>query len=196
MATPARLILIAALMLTSTAPAQAFGWGPFYTSGYRSTSYSPAYYACYVPVVYSYPAYGYVATPIYMMPAVTVVPGVAPVVQPVPKYAQPSPAPSSQTAPPPAAPAKPTGPKVSESQSFSGPPTAAAASAGGQVQVGFWNTRARDVALSVNGQPYTLAAGHAVTLNLPRQFAWRMDQGDNRTESVPADRANFEIVIR
>ena len=63
-------------------------------------------------------------------------------------------------------------------------------------RVGFWNLTGRDVTLVVDGQTHFLRKDHAVTLDLTRQFAWKMDQGEPRNERVPADRPSHEIVLR
>jgi hypothetical protein len=43
---------------------------------------------------------------------------------------------------------------------------------------------------------HVVPANQAVTLALPRQFTWQLEQQSPQTESVPADRASFEIVLR
>ncbi len=215
MVTRTRLLVIAAVVLAAAAPPRALGWGLFHApSAYSSSGYYSAYPACGVPVVYARPAYVYVSMPVYAAPLVVapptvavgpLLPGGVPVVQPVPRYAQPTPAPPSQiqkpqSTEPPTTPTRPAGPKVTESKAlyntYTGDRSAGTSTRSGPIRVGFWNTRSGEVALSVNGQSYSLAGGRALTLSLPREFAWRMDEGTLHAESVPADRASFEIVIR
>jgi hypothetical protein len=202
-----RPIAILALLLVLPAVADAHGWGLFgRTSQYQTTTsyYYPTYYA---PATVSY----YVPTPVAVAPVAVAPVVVAPVEvcpQPVvavpapvpvvtPPLAQPVPAPPSRSVEPPLA----VPPRVKESsQSFFQTYTARRADPGNSglpmKQVGFWNTTQRSVTLRVNGDTFVLAPGRALTLNLPAQFAWQYDQGPARSESVPADRTSFEVVIR
>jgi hypothetical protein len=141
-----------------------------------------------------------------------------------PAYAQPTPAPPSGIRPVPTTgrlggprvteetqepplpvnnstrPSKASGPRVTESRSFYDPYTqltnTTTISESSLVRVGFWNTRGQTVTLSIDGRTHTVAGGHAITLNLPRQFSWRMDEGSTQGETVPAERTSLEIVIR
>jgi hypothetical protein len=63
-------------------------------------------------------------------------------------------------------------------------------------RVGFWNLTGRDVTLVVDGKSQLLPRDRAVTLELPREFSWQIDQQPARSERVANEKASHEIVIR
>jgi len=148
----------------------------YYPSYYYPSYYYPSYYPAYVP------AYA---------PVVMPTPGFVPA--PAPVYATPTPAPPC---PPPAAtpsPAVTPPPAVRESQS-NYPTTARSVST--TAKVSFWNYSGRDVKLRVDGETRTIAAGRGLTLELPRDFVWQVDERTPETERVPSREPALEIVIR
>src|SRR5262249_28260168 len=154
----------------------------------------PAYY----PVSYSYPStYYYWAAPTYAC-----VPAGPAVYSPMPAYtpyAQPRPAPPSGTPEPPLQKTDKRGPKITESRYADEKKVltqSSPAPAPGQCRVGFWNLTGRDVTLTIDGQTHTVKRNRALTLDLSREFEWRMNEGETRTERVPADRVTHEIVLR
>jgi hypothetical protein len=52
------------------------------------------------------------------------------------------------------------------------------------------------VTLVVDGQTRVLPRDRAVTLDLAREFVWRIDQQPSRTERVGDDKSSYELVIR
>jgi hypothetical protein len=184
----ARAVLAAGLLLLAAPAASGHGHGRavYATAAY----YYPAYY--YYPALVAAPV-AYPA-PVYAAPAAAVCP--VPAVHVAPAFAQPTPAPPSpglvpQTAEPPLQKAPP---KVTESHSTSG--KAALPADGVCCRVGFWNVSGRDVTLTVNGEARLLASNQALTLQLGRQFTWRIGGGSPHAEQMPADKAALEIVIR
>lgn len=189
----ARAGLLAALLLASLArPAHGFGgrWG--YTARYSYPIYASSYY----PTYYSAPAIATVAyapawqvyaapVPVYCVPTVPVNASTAPL------YAVPTAAPPSQTIEPPAA------PSVTEARSgaalktvqIGGPAT-------DRVRVGFWNASGRDLTLTIDGQAHVVPRNRSITLDLGRQFVWRIDQRSPQNESIPAGNSTLEIVLR
>jgi hypothetical protein len=185
----ARAALLAALVALALAgPAPAFGgWG-------RATSSYASYPAYYSPVVYPTTVSYYApvwevsyAAPVVCPPATTVLAPVASV------HAVPTPAPPSQTAEPPVR----SGPVVTESRAGEGPSVMVRSGPGNnRARVGFWNVTGRDLTLTVDGQTYVLSRGRSLTLNLGRQFVWRVDQRPAQAEAVPAGNGTLEIVVR
>src|SRR5262249_13850257 len=97
------------------------------------------------------------------------------------------------------APMPPAGqvPGVSESTSATRPTvTTTAARPSATVRVSFWNRSAADVTLHVDGQARVLARGRGLTLDLPREFAWHVNDRPEETERVPAHEPGIEILIR
>jgi hypothetical protein len=189
--------LPAALLLAALAgPAHAFGGRWAYAASYP--------YPVYYPVRYSVPAVATVsyyapAWQVYAVPApVVCAPGAAvPVTVPAgPLYAVPTPAPPSQTVEPP--PAKTgAGPAVTEARAGAVLKTVAAASTGkARVQVGFWNVSGRDLTLTIDGQPYALPRNRSITLDLGRQFTWRIDRRAPQSENIAEGNSTLEIVLR
>jgi hypothetical protein len=63
-------------------------------------------------------------------------------------------------------------------------------------RVGFWNLSGRDVTLVIDGKSRLVARDRALTLVLPRDFGWRVDQQPAQTEHVANEKSAHEIVIR
>jgi hypothetical protein len=193
--------------LASTAAAQA-NWPPRWTTGYYYSSYDyyavPAVRSYYYAPVYYAPAY---YTPVYYAPAPVYVAPAPPycptsVVQPVPVYgpgyANPTPAPPSQTKEPPTAIS--AGPSVTESRTITvdGGAASKVAITGTKdtVKVGFWNVSGAAVKAIVDGKTYTIPSNNNLTLTLNREFTYQIDAQAPRTERVPDDKTGHEIVIR
>jgi hypothetical protein len=62
--------------------------------------------------------------------------------------------------------------------------------------VSFWNLSPGPVTLRVNDRAYTLERGRQLTLDLPRQFQWRLDPRDPEHAQVPDGQPGLEIVVR
>ena len=62
-------------------------------------------------------------------------------------------------------------------------------------KVGFWNLTGRDVKVNVNGQDRVVPRDRAITLDLAREFTWKLD-GQAAQVQVPADKNAHEIVLR
>jgi hypothetical protein len=62
-------------------------------------------------------------------------------------------------------------------------------------RVGFWNLTGRAVTIKVDGKSVTLAKDRDITLDLERQFTWRLDGGPERSVRIDADLATHEIAI-
>jgi len=64
----------------------------------------------------------------------------------------------------------------------------------------FWIVTAtptvRDLKLRVDGETRTRAAGRGLTLEMPREFTWQVDERTPENERVPTNEAGVEIVIR
>jgi|SRR5882724_188572 len=170
------LIVLATLGLNS---AGAFGWVR------AAPAPSPHCYS--IPLVvygwtYSYPAtYGYPA----------VVPRAIPTAAP-PSATTPEP-PLFKKIEMPNADMGTKGPTVLELRSMNPAITGLAKD---RCRVGFWNLTGRDVTLVVDGKSRLVARDRALTLELPRDFGWRVDQQPAQTVHVANDKASHEIVIR
>jgi hypothetical protein len=154
-------------------------------------SYQPA---AYVPV--------YQVAPVAVLP-MPCVPQLPPATAPRPRVlpGQPQPLATPLPAPPPSSREPPTGsppaPIITESRSLGGSRRPAPAGlAAGRVRVGFWNATGRDLTLTIDGRPRTLARDRAVTLDVDRTFVWRVDDGAAKTEQVPTQERTFEVIIR
>jgi hypothetical protein len=186
----ARVGLLAALLLAALArPALGSGWRWGYTAAYSYPVYPASYYPTYyrvpavVTVTYA-PAWQVYATPapVYCAPVVPVAPA--------PLYAVPTPAPPSRTAEPPAA------PTVIEARSGAALKTVPVSADSDRVRVGFWNVSGRDLTLTIDGRARVLPRNRSITLDLGRQFVWRIDARAPQNESIPADKSTLEIVLR
>jgi hypothetical protein len=174
----ASVLVLATLGLNE---ADAFGW-------FRAAS-APAYPHCNsVPLI----AYGGWS---YSYPATYFNPGAVPLAIPI---AAPPSAPTGEppllkkVEMPPADPGKP-GPAVIEARSGS---PAIAGLPTNRCRVGFWNLSGKDVTLVVDGMARLVTRDRAVTLQLPRDFVWRIDQQPAQTVRVADDKTAHEIVIR
>jgi hypothetical protein len=195
------------LVLCLSAPAQGFGFrwrSAYYPSYYSHSYYSHSYYApaYYAPRMSHYPAIYYSPQPAYpyayQHQCVPVMPAGHYPSYGFQPYAQPRPAPASTREPPTDKPAPPgRSPKITESRYAADTATDKQPPASkDHCKVGFWNLTGRDVSLLVDGQSHFLRKDHAMTLDLTRQFAWKMDQGELRSERVPADQRTHEILLR
>jgi hypothetical protein len=63
-------------------------------------------------------------------------------------------------------------------------------------RVGFWNLAGRDVTLVVDGQARVVPRDRTVTLDLAREFVWRVDQQPAQNERIADDKSTHDIVIR
>jgi hypothetical protein len=172
-------VLLALVVLVR--PAAGHGWFPVRTSTY----YYPVY-TYYLPVTtYTVPLVAEVMLPVC-----------PPAVQTAPAYAQPTPAPPSspplrQTVEPPLRQSQ--RPTVTESHSQV---QKVSIPADALCRVGFWNLTGREVLLRVAGQTHRLPANQALTLSLSRRFTWQADQQPQETVEIPAERSDWEIVLR
>jgi hypothetical protein len=161
------VLVLATLGLSS---ASAFGWS-------RSSTVARCYYYPAPIVAYSGWAYAYPVVPSYSVP-----------------LAVPTPAPpSTSTAEPPLLrrvempPAdKPLKPNVVEARKTATP----------RCKVGFWNLAGRDVVLNIDGKSQIVPRNRSVTLELARDFVWRVDEQPAKTERIADDKATHDIVIR
>jgi hypothetical protein len=63
-------------------------------------------------------------------------------------------------------------------------------------RVGFWNLSGKDVTIVVDGMTRLVTRDRAVTLQLPRDFVWRIDRQPAQSVRVADDKTVHEIVIR
>jgi hypothetical protein len=113
------------------------------------------------------------------------------------KLAQPVPAPAS----PEKGSETPRGAGVSESRSYFSAYAvvvrdAQPRPANDRARVGFWNLSNADITLTVANQAYALQRGKSLTLDLPREFVWRVDSREPQNEKMPENESALEIVIR
>jgi hypothetical protein len=192
-----RVLLAVPGLLLSGQWADAFGWRSSHT-----VSYYPVFYT--YPVVYSYPA---CPVPVIAAPVMTA---------PTTPYAVPRAAPPSprESAEPPTSSSKKQAPTINEMRSNSGTahpltPTPLPQGERGRgegaskypsvddrCRVGFWNVSGRDVTIKVNGESRRLPRNRAVTLELPRDFVWQLEDREVRREQVPSGQPTFEIILR
>jgi hypothetical protein len=181
------LALVLGLMLSSPAAAQAIYYDCVWPV------YYPAWTVAYWPVCYAY------------APATKP----APRATPAPAARQPMPAAKKESTQPkekePARTVEPeaTKPLPATTSDEKRPPIVTEsrsgrveAVSGDKCRVGFWNLSGHDVSLTVEGKTHALAKDRAVTLDLPREFAWRVGESAERTEQIPAGRSSHEVVIR
>ncbi len=157
-----------ALTLLFLAPALASANGHRHRTAVASYYYYPAVFSPY-------------AIPVVAVPMPTAPPPLIAVPQPAPPvYATPVPAPALPTPPP----------GVKET------PSLYESTASPLARVSFWNYTGRDVRLRIDGEDRALPAGRCLTLELAREFAWRMDDRAEEIERVPASQGAVEIVLR
>ncbi len=185
-------LLAAGTVMTVTASLDAHGAQPVY--------YYPLYVhdPCGVVV-----AYRVVASPVVVVPAaITAVPAISPNLR---RFAPQTPAPPSGEAP-----AAPHGlaPQVIESRTptMEGPPPkfydayyvagSTADPPKNTCSVAFWNLADRPLALHVAGRSHMIASRHQVTLDLPREFQWQINQRPPEPTQVAQEQSALEIVIR
>lgn len=63
-------------------------------------------------------------------------------------------------------------------------------------RVGFWNLTGRDVTLTVGSKTVTLAKNREITLDLERQFSWRIDGRSMQIGRVPDGATTHEVAIK
>jgi hypothetical protein len=190
------------LLVTTAVPGPVEAWPgnrPWFSTGYY---YYPSYY---YPAYYSRPVvrYYYAPAPVYVEAVPICIGPVSPpnpVAVNVVPYAQPKPAPASESGEPPLPKTGLGPPKVSESRSFTIGDAKAAPPAAGKdqtvCQVGFWNITGRDVRVTVDGTAHTVPRDRSITLTLNREFSWQMEGQAPHKERVPDDKGTHEIVIR
>jgi hypothetical protein len=69
-------------------------------------------------------------------------------------------------------------------------------SADGLRKIGFYNHTKRDLALTIEGKSVTLPAMSYLHANLPPTFTWKCPDRPAAKETVPADAAGVDVVIR
>jgi hypothetical protein len=177
-----------------------WAWG-FGGTLFRGTSYQPPVTSYYyypgpvmrvVPVVPATPADPCPpggAAPLYAVPVPAAPsPGlVAPRTQEPPRHPLPEPGVrESSSVPPP------------ESRSYYDgyPSTRSVALPTERCEVGFWNLSGRDLVLTIDGMTRFVPHGRNVRMDLPREFAWRVDNRPLEIERIPRSENCLEIVIR
>lgn len=156
---------------------------------------------------------GYVSPASYVAPAYLNIPCPTPPsamcpCMPGARYATPTPAPASpgpgvlSTHEPPVGPPSPPpygkagkGPTIFQNRTFSGVPQITEPRSQ-LCKVSFWNLSGLDVNLSVGERIVPVAKDRAVILDLDRNFAWRTNYHNAKTEEVPDDLNHFEVMIR
>jgi hypothetical protein len=63
-------------------------------------------------------------------------------------------------------------------------------------QIGFYNHTRHDLTLTIEGQMVKLPAMTYLHAQLPPTFRWKCGRGETTTETVPADAAGVDVVIR
>lgn len=190
------LPLAALALLTVVAPAPAFGWRHARTAYYVQ---APVLVAA-APAVVCVPAAAYVPTVLAPPPA-------RPLAQPVaaPPSRGPVQPPRTQepplNVPAPPTPAQPSrGPGVTESRSYFNAYTVASADvkpAADHCRVSFWNLTERPVTVKVGDHSYAVASNsQSESLELQRQFVWRVDEREPQSERVADGQTGLVIVIR
>jgi hypothetical protein len=176
-----RTLAALALVLTPLPASAAF---PFF---HRRAEVRPAYY--FVPAVYYVPA---PVVPVIVYPPVVPFPVVSP-----PPLAVPLAAPPSLAPPLPAGPSISTSGKVSQSF-YNAYPVAVTERMppADRCSVAFWNLSGGPVVLQTGGQVYNLARGQRLTLELGREFEWRVEGREAQVSRAAAGDAGMEILIR
>lgn len=185
----ARWLTIALAVCLSGGNADAFGWRM------AARPVCVAYVAAPVPLGNPTPA-GVMLVP--AAPPVSPGPVSAPPVPGRIPYAAPTEAPPS-AAPAAAEPPRSPRPAVSESRYFDAYPRAADAAdppAGPTGRVSFWNLTAMPLRLTVDGTPLDLAPGKRGTLELARDFVWKVEGREPQAQRLPTGESALEIVIR
>ena len=180
------LAWIITLLLAANAAAE--GW-VHWSSGY----YAPSYYNG--PVYYCVPA-----TPYRVVPLAPTVSDTGARKSP---FAQPRSAPAFKTDEPPLDKRDvfKIAPKVTETRSskFGGQREKirdAGESSPARYRVGFWNVSGRDISLTVEGTARVLPRNRSITLLVPRDFTWSVDEQAAQSDQVPAGEATHEVIIR
>jgi hypothetical protein len=143
------------------------------------------------------PAVVFYADPVYVLPPSAPAPPAVP---------QPSPPSSGLLRPPPAA--KPLSPPVINEESarsmrastsfYEAYPTANAppSRTAGRFSVTFWNLSGTPMSLRVGGQVRSLGQGQRLTLDLDREFEWRVEGHESQLARVPEGEQGLTLLIR
>jgi hypothetical protein len=195
---------LAALVVMLVSPAFAWAHG-FLGPGRSTTSYYVPVQI--VPIVYC-------VQPVYTVPSYNpgtppppLVPGQAPAKLPASRsntaYATPTAAPpSSGTASgePPLAGSGKRRPVVSESRSYYDAYAVAvqdpAKQFGERCTITFWNLTAKPLTIKVDGRDQTLQPRQNLAVDVPRRFAWQVDERGENKENIAMGEGGLEIVIR
>lgn len=148
------------------------------------------------------------ACPVVVMPCVPIIPpataqppemvGRPRSTSPEARYATPTAAPPSAEEPA----EKPSSnqPEVSEShaafESYISVPKPSEKVRPDRCAVRFWNLSKQPIRVKADGQTRTIDVGSNIQLDLPREFAWQMDDREAQSAKVPAAAAGLDIVIR
>ena len=149
---------------------------------------------------YPFPAYGQMMAPIYATYPISSRP-YCPCIPEPPRYACPSPAPSSPgpgvlgTHEPPLANKPNKGPTIYQNRTFSGVPQSTEPRTA-NCKVSFWNLSGLDVKLTVGEREHAIPKDRAVILDLERHFTWRTNFHNPKAEEVADDLNHFEVMIR
>ena len=184
-----RALAACCVLLVLASSAAAFGGRPAARPSYGAAYAAAPVWCCYYVIAVP-PCWGHAPLP-PLAPPPKVMPPVMPLVMPL---AKPLPAPPSTTTEPPLNPKR--GPTISESRSHGGAQAQTADLPPGRCKVGFWNITGGEVTLTIDGQTRTLAKDRALTLNLPRNFVWRIGGREAQSESVPEGQNIFEVILR
>src|SRR5262249_41033011 len=91
-------------------------------------------------------------------------------------------------------------PEVSEPRyyydTYAAAPPTGAKPAGDRATVGFWNLTDKDLTFEIDGQTHVLPKGKSLSLELGREFVWRLKGREPQTERIPTGESAMEIVIR
>lgn len=115
----------------------------------------------------------------------------------VPKYATPTAAPPSAER----SEDKPSNqPEVSEShsafESYISVPKPSEKVRPDRCVVRFWNLSKQPIRVRADGQTQSIAVGSSIQLDLPREFAWQINDREAQSAKVPVAAAGLDIVIR
>jgi hypothetical protein len=65
-----------------------------------------------------------------------------------------------------------------------------------RVKIGFWNLTGRDITITIEGKTRALVKNRSVTLELDREFSWRVDGRPDHVERVPDGMVVYEVLVR
>lgn len=123
-------------------------------------------------------------------------PSIRPIAYACPVIAPPSGAPATFSTPEPPSGKQPRkGPIIDQYRTFNGVPQMVEPRTE-KCKVSFWNLTGDDVTLFVGNEPRSVLKDRAVVLDLSRQFSWRTNNLNPKSEDVPDDTNHFEVLIR